>query len=371
MTSFTHTLTTTPRADGYTMPAEWVRHKQTWMVWPERPDNWRQNARPAQAAFAAVACAIAGFEPVTMCASAAQFSAACLTLASTDTAHPVRVVEIENDDAWCRDTGPTFLQNMQGDVQGADWTFNAWGGADGGLYSPWDKDDAVARQILAIEGLTRYRTEGFVLEGGAIHVDGQGTLITTEECLLNPNRNPHLSRAGIEANLRDYLGIDTIIWLPRGIVNDETDGHVDNMCCFVAPGEVLLAWTDDETDPQYAQSLAALRVLEAARDAKGRRLQVRKLMLPRVMHATAAEREEVAGGSAIAREAEDRLAGSYINFCICNGGIIVPMFDDPNDERAANVLADAFPRHRVVQVPGREILLGGGNLHCITQQQVA
>jgi hypothetical protein len=231
------TLNTTPRADGFRMPAEWEPHSQTWMVWPERPDNWRLGGKPAQAAFAAVAKAIAEFEPVTVCVSAGQYENARVRLDADN----IRLVEISTDDAWVRDTGPTFVTNASGEVRGVDWTFNAWGGFDGGLYWPWQRDDQVARKILEIERCPRYRTEGFVLEGGSIHVDGEGTLITTEECLLNRNRNPHLSREQIEAVLREQLAIDRVIWLPDGLFNDETDGHVDNFCCYVRPGPKLPA----------------------------------------------------------------------------------------------------------------------------------
>lgn len=265
--------TSTPRADGFRMPAEWEPHEQTWMVWPERPDNWRNGGKPAQAAFAAVAKAIARFEPVTVCASAGQYENARARLDDGN----IRVVEISSDDAWVRDTGPTFVIDDKGDVRGVDWGFNAWGGFEGGLYFPWQRDDQVARKILEIERRARYRTDDFVLEGGSIHVDGEGTLITTEECLLNHNRNPHLSQVEIERTLRDYLAVDSIIWLPNGLYNDETDGHVDNFCCYVRPGEVLLAWTDDQDDPNYLRCQAALRVLEESRDAKGRKLVVHKM----------------------------------------------------------------------------------------------
>jgi agmatine deiminase len=363
-------LSSTPRADGFRMPAEWEPHKQTWVVWPERPDNWRLNAQPAQATFTMVVQAIAGFEPVVVCASAEQFKRATAAFQARVTKHPIRVVEIANDDAWCRDTGPTFVVNSD-EVRGVDWMFNAWGGLDGGLYASWDRDDKVAAAILEIEGLSRYRADGFVMEGGAIHVDGEGTLLVTEACLLNANRNPHRGRDQIEAKLRDHLNVEKIIWLPRGIVNDETDEHIDNMCCFSAPGEVLLAWTEDVSDPQYAHSVAALDILQRSIDAKGRALKVHKLPLPAVMYATADERASVAPGSAVARLTEERLAGSYINFYLCNGGLILPKFDDPNDDVAARILAECFPNRRIVQVPGREILLGGGNVHCITQQQPA
>ncbi|GGJ04520.1 agmatine deiminase [Halopseudomonas pertucinogena] len=363
-----YTLHSTPRADGYAMPAEWAPHSQTWMIWPERPDNWRLGGQPAQVAFAEVAKAIASFEPVTVGVSAAQYARANQLLD-----HPaIRVVELSSDDAWVRDTGPTFVTNGQGGLRGVDWVFNAWGGLNGGLYSSWDRDDQVADKILGLERCPRYRTEGFVLEGGAIHVDGEGTLITTEECLLNPNRNPHLQRHEIEQMLRDYLGVDCIIWLPEGLYNDETDGHVDNFCCFVRPGEVLLAWTDDPEDPNYSRCQAALAVLEQAVDAQGRSLTVHRMPIPGPIHAS---EEECAGVEPAAgsqpRDPSIRLAGSYINFLIVNGGIIAPSFDDPQDDTARQTLEGLFPERRVVMVPGREILLGGGNIHCITQQQPA
>ncbi|SFU11192.1 agmatine deiminase [Pseudomonas marincola] len=362
------TLTSTPRADGFHMPAEWAPHSQTWMVWPQRPDNWRLGGKPAQLAFSAVAKAIAEFEPVTVCVSAEQYENARARLDHSN----IRLVEISTDDAWVRDTGPTFVTNNQGEVRGVDWTFNAWGGFDGGLYSPWNRDDQVASKILEIERSKRYRTEGFVLEGGSIHVDGEGTLITTEECLLNRNRNPHLSREEIEAVLSQHLAVDKVIWLPDGLFNDETDGHVDNFCCYVRPGEVLLAWTDDESNPNYARCQAAMRVLQATKDAKGRELIVHKMPIPGPLHAT---EEECAGVDLVAgsqeRSPEVRLAGSYVNFLIVNGGIIAPRFDDPMDAEAEAILSRVFPEHRVVMVPGREILLGGGNIHCITQQQPA
>lgn len=363
------TLTTTPRADGFHMPAEWAPQSQVWMVWPERPDNWRLGGKPAQAAHVAVAKAIARFEPVTIGVSAAQYEHACARLLDTPN---IRVVEISNDDAWVRDTGPTFVINDAGEVRGVDWGFNAWGGFEGGLYAPWNRDEQVAGKILQIERCPRYQTEGFVLEGGSIHVDGEGTLITTEECLLNHNRNPHLNREQIEAILRDHLAVETIVWLPDGLYNDETDGHVDNFCCYVRPGEVLLAWTDDSNDPNFARCRAALEVLERQRDAKGRTFVVHKMPIPGPLYVT---EEECAGVDPVAgsqeRNPSVRLAGSYVNFLIVNGAIIAPSFDDPADAEARAILQTLFADREVVMVPGRELLLGGGNIHCLTQQQPA
>lgn len=358
-------LTSSPREDGYFMPAEWAPHSQTWMLWPERSDNWRFGAKLAQKAYAEVAEAIARFEPVTMGVSNDQYENACARLSAG-----IRVVELSNNDAWARDTGPTFIVDGQGGLRANDWEFNAWGGLGGGLYQPWNRDDQVAQKICNLERIERYRTDGFVLEGGAIHVDGEGTLMTTEECLLNPNRNPHLTRPEIEQKLRDHLGIDTILWLPDGIFNDETNGHIDNMACFIEPGHVLLAWTDNERDPQYQRSRAALLYLQAHRDAKGRPIKVTKLPLPEPQMQTEAEADGIDwAAKAWPRRAGERLAASYVNFLMVGGGIIMPAFDDPRDQQAANIVADLCPGREIVQLPGREILLGGGNIHCITQQQ--
>jgi agmatine deiminase len=359
----TMTRTGTPQRHGYRMPGEFEPHAGCWMIWPERPDNWRLGAKLAQAAFAAVATAISAGEPVTVAVSAAQFANARQRLPAR-----VRLVEISTNDAWMRDVGPTFIVNDRGARRGVDWQFNAWGGLDGGLYSPWDLDDAVARKVLEIEGCDRYRTD-FVLEGGSIHVDGQGTCITTEECLLNRNRNPHLERDEIEARLRAYLGVETVIWLGRGVYRDETDGHVDNLCCFTKPGEVVLTWTDNRRDPQYEISREAYERLREARDARGRRLRIHKLQQPGPLHMTAAEAAGIdASDIAQTREAGMRLAGSYVNFYIANRYVVVPLLDGKRDGAAMRKIGSLFPTRKVVGVPAREILLGGGNIHCITQQ---
>lgn len=360
-------LTTLPRLDGFAMPAEWSRQAQVWMAWPERPDNWRRAAAPAQAAFAAVANTIAEHEAVSLLVSAAQYNNARTVL---DTR--IRLIETSTNDAWLRDTAPTFVRSAAGEVRAIDWVFNAWGGLDGGLYHPWDADDAVAGKIAEIERLDCYRAP-LVMEGGALHVDGEGTCLVTEECLLNPNRNPTLTRGGIERHLRDYLGVDTVLWLGRGILNDETDGHVDNLCCFLRPGVVALAWTDDQQDPQYPRSLDALQRLEAARDARGRALEVIKLPVPRspVLMGADAASEVLATPGTLVRPAGFRLAASYVNFLLCNDALILPAFDDPHDALARDLLAEQFPGRVIRQVPGREILYGGGNVHCITQQQPA
>ena len=358
------TIAGPPAADGYRMPAEFEPHEGCWMIWPERPDNWRWGAKPAQAAFAAVAEAIAGGgERVTMAASAAQFTHA------RDVLPPeVRVVEMTTDDAWMRDVGPSFVIDDRGGRRGVDWRFNAWGGLRGGLYFPWANDDQVARKVLEAEWTDRHRAP-LILEGGAIHVDGEGTLLTTEECVLNPNRNPDLSRKEIEGHLKAYLGVEKVLWLGAGAHLDETDGHVDNLCCFVRPGVVALLWTDDEDDPQHAISRDALARLEEMTDARGRRLEVHKLPMPGPILIS---EEEARGVDAIEgtqpRRPGDRLAGSYVNFYVANTRLVMPLLDERTDDQARAILAGLFPEREVVGVPAREILLGGGNIHCITQQ---
>jgi agmatine deiminase len=357
------TLASTPAADGYRMPGEFEEHQGCWIAWPERSDNWRLGAKPAQEAYAAVAEAINLSEPVTVAVSDGQFEH-CRTVLSPS----IRVVEISTDDAWIRDMGPSFVVDDSGGRRGVDWHFNAWGGLDGGLYFPWDRDERVARKVLEVEGADRYRAP-IVLEGGSIHVDGEGTVMATEECLLNANRNPDLSREQIEQALFEYLGAEKMIWLGRGVYNDETDGHVDNLACFARPGMVLLTYAEDESDPQHAISRDAEERLQRARDARGRAIEVVRLPSPGPITITA---EEASGIDAVAgtlpRRDGDRLAASYANFYLATTRVVFPLLDERCDERAGEILRGCFPEREIIGVPAREILLGGGNIHCITQQ---
>lgn len=358
------TIDSLPKNDGYHMPGEFAAHAGTWMLWPQRPDNWRLGGKPAQRAYAAVAAAIAQFEPVTVGVNADQYANARNMLPVN-----VRVVEISNNDAWIRDCGPTFVINGQGGVRGVDWDFNAWGGLFNGLYFPWDKDDQVALKVLEMERVDRYKAP-FVLEGGSIHSDGEGTLITTAECLLSPGRNPDLTQAEIEANLCNYLGIDKVLWIPRGVYHDETTGHVDNIVCILRPGVYAVTWTDDRADPQYERSAEAYDYLMSQTDARGRKLEVHKIHQPDPILITQEESEGVdALDGTLPREAGDRMAASYINFYLCNGGAVVPTFGDKHDALALADLQALMPDRKIITVPAREILLGGGNIHCITQQQ--
>ena len=357
-------LDTTPKHDGFRMPGEFEKHAGTYIIWPERPDNWRLGAKPAQEVFVKVAEVIGKYEPVTMVVSKAQYSNARGILPDY-----VRVVEMSNDDAWIRDCGATFVVNKKGIVRGVDWTFNSWGGLVDGLYFPWDQDDKIAMKMCELERVDRYRLDDFVLEGGSIHVDGEGTLMVTEECLLSKGRNPQMSKRKIEKILCEYLNCKKVLWIPRGIYNDETNGHVDNMCNFVKPGVVVLAWTEDKNDPQYERSLEAYNYLSKQTDAKGRKLKIHKLLTPSPILIT---KEESLGVDAVdgtlPRQEGDRMAASYVNYYTGNGFIALPVFNDPNDELAIKKLQELYPDRVIEPIYDREILLGGGNIHCITQQ---
>lgn len=359
-------LSGTPKADGFRMPGEFEKHEGCWMSWPERTDNWRLGGKPAQKAFAEVANTIAEYEQVTMCVSHQQFQAARELLKPV-----VRLVEMSLDDSWLRDIGPTFVVNDAGDIRGVDWRFNAWGGLFDGLYFPWDQDDQAARKICEIERIDYYSLESFVLEGGSIHSDGEGTVIVTEECLLHESRNPKLSKVQIEEQLKEYLGAEKVLWIPEGIYLDETNGHVDNIVHYCAPGVLVLAWTDDKNDPQFSRSSKAYDYLSKVKDAKGRTLSIHKLHIPSEVLITKEESEGVDKiDGTLPRIEGDRQAASYANFYIANGAIILPLFgDETYDKQAIEVLKNVFPDRDIRGLYAREIILGGGNIHCITQQQ--
>ena len=358
-------LSSTPKADGFYMPSELAPHECTYLLWPERPDNWRLGAKPAQAAFKEVVEKIAKHEPVVLGVNSSQYSHV-LGMNMKN----VSVVEISNNDSWIRDTGATMVINGQGGMRAVDWGFNGYGGLVDGIYFPWDLDDAIAAKMANIEGVDRYRLDDFVLEGGSIHSDGEGTLLVTEETLLSEGRNPGKSKDEIEQILKDYTGAEKVLWIPYGIYKDEdTNGHVDNICQFVAPGKVVLAWEDNEEDPQYERSKAAYDYLMGETDAKGRTLEIHKIHVPNVVTITKEESEgvDVVEGT-FPRNEGDRLPASYINYYNCNGAIVLPVFNDPHDQEAIDTLQSLFPDRVIETVYAREILLGGGNIHCITQQ---
>ena len=363
-------------------PAEYEPHLGTLMVWPERPGSWGKDASGAEAAFTEIISELLKVEQVFLLVSEQALPAARQRLeeklsetpeAASGMAARLSLIEMETDDAWARDVGPTFVLAEDCTRLAVNWRFNAWGGEVDGLYARWDKDDAAAKRFAAWLGDEVLDADPFVLEGGSIHTDGEGTLMVTESCLLSPGRNPQLDKAGIEAVLKKYLGVEKILWLPRGIWMDETNEHVDNVAAFVGPGEVVLAWTDNEQDPQYALSKLDYEYLSGETDAKGRKLKIHKLPIPDVpVCCTQADIDNyIFEPGEDEREAGERLAASYVNFYFANGLVLVPQFGGVNaesDRRAVRILKELCPDRRVAPIAARNILLGGGNIHCITQQ---
>ncbi|MFI5979246.1 agmatine/peptidylarginine deiminase [Streptomyces sp. NPDC051555] len=326
----------------FRMPAEWTPHERCLMAWPTRQDLWGAVFDTVKYEYAQVATAIAAFEPVTMVAlpgSGAEARELC--------GAGVEVIELPLDDSWFRDSGPVFVLGPDGERAGVDFRFNAWGGK----HHPYDTDDKISSALLDHLDVERVDSR-MILEGGSITVDGEGTLITTEQCLLHPNRNPGMSKQEIEAELIARLGVTKVIWLPYGgLLDTETDGHVDGVCAFVAPGKVLVQLPDDPTHPDYERMRANRAVLEAATDAAGRGLEI--LDLPQSAFVQVDGKETEVG---------------YLNFYIANGGVVVPVAGLPGDEDALAVIAAALPGRKVVGVRTRVIAYGGGGVHCITQQ---
>ncbi len=319
------------------MPAEWAPHQATLMEWPTntRKGFWGELFDRATADWATMANAVAAFEPVVMVTDPEQASEARAMCGEG-----VEILPIPIDDSWMRDNGPIFVTDANGGVALVHFRFNSWGNK----YLPFDRDAEVPKHIAAHLGMRRYEAP-MVLEGGSFFVDGEGTLITTEQCLLHPNRNPDMTREQIEHTLGEYLGIDRVVWLGQGHPLDrDTDGHIDAIAQYLGPGRVLLDVPSDPADPYHANGQDNLARLGAARDAAGRAFQIVELD---------------AGTPAVT---------AYMNHYLVNGGVIVPADGEPNDHDVLVQLKEAYPDREIVSVPGAVILEGGGGPHCITQQ---
>jgi agmatine deiminase len=324
------------------MPPESAPHQATLMAWPTRADLWREYLDEAKHDYAEVARAIAAFEPVVMVCepgSAGEVHDRC--------GAGIEPLEMPIDDSWMRDNGPVFVANERGEIALVHFGFNAWGEK----YHPYDKDAEVPKRLGAHLGCRLYQAP-FVLEGGSYFVDGERTVLTTEECLLNRNRNPSLDRAGIEDGLRTFLGVRAVVWLPFGMAEDrDTDGHVDGVAQFVEPGRIALMVPSDDANPNAERARANLEALGRQLDARGRTIAA-----------------EPVDGVAYVPRAGRSVPLSYMNLYLCNGAAIVPVAGIPEDERALADLAAIWPDREIVPVPGVVISLGGGGPHCITQQ---
>lgn len=343
------------------MPAEYEPHAGTIVIFPERKGSWIYGAAAAQRAFCEVIRKIAACEKVYVVVSRNVRIKAYSHLFDLISKGSVTLLNIETNDSWARDTAPTFVTDGR-QVRGVNWTFNAWGGEVDGLYKRWLQDDRMAKRLLWLLRYDCYDASPFVLEGGSVHSNGKGTVITTEECLLSAGRNPSLSKEEIEQKLKDYLGCERVVWLPYGICGDETNGHVDNICAFVNEDTVLLAWTEEgEQGVRCAEDLKVLR-------SNG--LKAIKLPLPqRDVRISEYEAEGfIYEAGETERTVGERLAASYVNFYVCNAGVLVPQFGDINDAKAVEIISAAFPDRSVIGINAHDIIVGGGNIHCITQQ---
>ena len=360
---------TTPFADGYTMPFEGDEHEATVVLLPFRSDTWRDKGKPALKEYFEVIKAIAEHEKVIVGIHPRFYKKLSPIFANIQN---VKTISIKYNDAWARDNMPLFLYNKKtNNIRTVDFRFNAWGGDYDGLYKNYKDDDRLGMIISKRMKLLSYYLQSFVLEGGSIAIDGEGTLITTEACLLSKGRNPSCSKAEIEEILREFIGIEKVIWLPHGIYQDETNEHVDNMIAFVKPGEIVLATTSDKNDPQYLYSKASYDVLRKATDAMGRKFKIHKINVP--SPALYSSKNDVKGlinkrDTLKTRRENDRLAASYVNFYQGKDFVIMPKFGVKEDKEAYDIISSLFPNKKVHQIDTKEILLGGGNIHCITMQ---
>jgi agmatine deiminase len=334
-------MSSSPADKGFRMPAEWEPHERCWMMWPSREGFWDDIGK-AKTCFAHIAQTIAKFEPVTVVVSSEHRQEAQALLGNN-----IDLLEAPIDDSWSRDAGPNFLVNDVGELGGSTWRFNAWGEN----YLPYDSDDALGKVVLEHAGAQSFVSD-LVAEGGAISVDGEGTVITTESCLLNTNRNPGWSRQEVENELCRTLGATKVIWLPGNDEEIETNGHVDGIAAFVRPGVVLLETSFDTEHPWYEILQKNITAMKGQTDARGRAID---LVLIEDGHGC--------------KEIGDRYCASYINSYIANGAVIMPKYGIPADERSKAVYQKLFPDRTIVQLTIDGIAVGGGGIHCITQQQ--
>lgn len=336
---------TTPRAQGFAMPAEWAPHSRCWMAWPCRTELWGERLAAARKAYAEIAKAIVQCEPVTMIARpelAAEASLHC--------GQGISVLPLEHNDSWTRDTAPTFVLDRTGALAGVDWRYNGYGER----APAFDHDARLAEAICARLEVPRFAAP-IVFEGGAVHVDGEGTALVCAASALDPQRNPGLGRDEIEGVLADYLGVAQVIWLEHGFEGDVTGGHIDNVACFARPGVVMVLTCRAADDANFAGFQDNLARLRGSRDAAGRELQVIEIEQP----------------AARSRPDGRRLTTSYLNFYLANGAVVLPMFGDPMDDAAYDTISAAFADRYAIQIDASDLVYGGGGIHCITQQQPA
>jgi agmatine deiminase len=347
----------TPAELGFYMPAEWRPHQATWLSWPKDPETWPDRVPQAQNIFLEMMAALAPNEIVNLLVNDAETETSVRSSCDFSGAENIKFHRLETVDSWIRDYGPNFLlsNRQQGELAFNDWIFNAWGNK----YEELKKDDGIPAQLESRLNARRF-APGIVMEGGSIEVNGAGCVLTTEQCLLNPNRNPHLSQTEIEQYLKDYLGVAKVLWLGEGIVGDDTDGHIDDIARFVAENVIVCAVEDDPQDANYELLQDNVKRLQQMTDAQGRVFEIVTLPMPGIV-----------GGESTDSRNLDRLPASYANFYIANSVVLAPIFGHSNDARALETLQRVFPSRRVVAINCEPLVWGMGTIHCVTQQQPA
>jgi agmatine deiminase len=343
----------TPAALGFYMPAEWRPHNATWLSWPKDPETWPDRITQVEEIYLQMIAALVPHEIVNLLVDDVETEQMVRERCGPAIAANIRFHHLQTVDAWIRDYGPNFLLGPQGQLAYNDWVFNAWGNK----YEELKKDDSIPQRLEPALKLRRF-SPGIVMEGGSIEVNGAGCVMTSEQCLLNPNRNPQLSQAEIEQYLKDYLGVTKVLWLGEGIVGDDTDGHIDDIARFVAADVIVCAVEDDPADANYEILQDNLARLRSMTDAAGKSFEIVTLPMPGI----------VGGTSTVARDLE-RLPASYANFYIANSVVLAPVFGNTNDARAVETLQKFFPTRQVVPINCEPLVWGMGTIHCVTQQQ--
>ena len=342
----------TPVRSGFVMPAEWHPHEATWLTWPKDPETWPDRVTQVENIYLEMIGALAPHEMVNLLVDDEETEAAIRQRLNSATAAQIHFHHIQTVDSWIRDYGPNFVAG-RGEVAFNDWIFNAWGNK----YEALKEDDSVPRRLEPFLKLKRF-SPGIVMEGGSIEVNGHACVLTTEQCLLNPNRNPELSRGQIEMYLKEYLGVLKVLWLGEGIVGDDTDGHIDDIARFVAPNVIVCAVEDDPQDANYEILQDNLKRLRSLTDHKERPFEIVTLPMPGIV-----------GGTSTGTRDLDRLPASYANFYIANKVVLAPVFGHANDERAVETLQNVFPTRQVIPINCEPLVWGMGTIHCVTQQQ--
>ena len=339
---------------GFRMPAEWSVHSGTLMAWPDNRDTWPgDHLTNVETVYRELIRTLLKYEPVVLLTSSEKVGTRAIDVIGDTSAlnHQLHLLAMPVNDVWVRDSGPIAVRDKNGQIHFTDWEFNSWGEK----YSPWDDDNQIPQRLSQHFDIPLHSV-GKILEGGSIDTNGEGIFLTTESVLLNPNRNPDLSRTDIESYLYSYLGAEKVIWLKDGLEGDDTDGHIDDLARFVSPNTIVTSLTEDRSNPNYDILYENLDILMGSFDLKGRAFNIITLPLPDTL------------SSELTVDGSSHVPSSYANFYIANGAVLVPLYDSRTDQQALDIFKMLFPDRTVEGIPCSDLVWGQGSIHCITQQ---